>query len=94
MSALVNRPRWVWSRRVKNLGWLLRHWKEVRSFEIVTDGSMGALLIAHLDDGQYRVWFTSYSVLIEWLDRPVFRGVSRNEHDDRGEMAAFQKDIA
>jgi hypothetical protein len=66
-------------RSVKNLGWLRRHWKDVSRFEVTRDptGYGAALLTAHLRDGGfYRTPFADASVLINFLDRPVFRGVA------------------
>ena len=67
---------------VKNLGWLLRHWKAVESFTIephppVTHGfEPDAVLIAHLKGGViYKTGFSCSSILRDWLNRPVFRGV-------------------
>lgn len=69
---------------VKNLGWLLRHWRDVSSLEIRhfpgEEGNLrGArVLAAQLRDGrEYNAVFEDRSVLLRWLDRPVFRGVSR-----------------
>lgn len=66
-------------RSVKNLGWLLRNWKDVSRFEVTRDptGYSNALLTAHLRDGGfYRTMFMDRGVLIRFLDRPVFRGVA------------------
>lgn len=73
-------------KRVKNLGWLLRHWQEVTSFTIKAhppvdeDGfTPDCVLIAHLNDGgEYKTGFSSAEVLHGWLDRPVFRGVPQD----------------
>lgn len=74
-------PSTVNGKKAKNLGWLLRHWKEVESFT-VTDhpptntGGMGpeAVLTAHLkqNSGTYETGFMSASVLMDFLHRPVF----------------------
>jgi hypothetical protein len=67
---------------VKNLGWLLRHWSRVDSFEVSQGGlgihglSYSAVLRANLrNGGYYRAGFASLRVLMEFLDRPNFRGV-------------------
>ena len=70
---------------VKNLGWLLRNWKQVESSTIekhppVKRGFQpDAVLIATLKQGgEYRSGFSCASVLRDWLNRPVFRGVPQN----------------
>lgn len=73
-------------KRVKNLGWLLRHWSEVSSFTIEphppVDGDgfhPDCVLVAHLTDGEeYRTGFSSAETLKGWLNRPVFRGVPQD----------------
>jgi hypothetical protein len=69
-------------REVKNLGWLLRHWKEVESFNIsewTGAGEAGALMIAKLNDGgAFVTKWADASVLRDWLRRPVFRGAPLN----------------
>lgn len=64
---------------VKNLGWLLRNWKDVNRFEVTESPVPGwdALLIAYLNDGgRYESTFASKTVLKDFLHRPVFRGVT------------------
>jgi hypothetical protein len=66
----------VRGKHVKNLGWLLRNWKSVEHFE-VRPGKAGhdAYLIAHLSSGgTFESDFASRQVLLNFLDRPVFRG--------------------
>lgn len=61
---------------VKNLGWLLRHWKEVVDLEVMDDYNGDATLVANLgEDDWYLADFASRSVLHDWLNRPVFKGV-------------------
>jgi hypothetical protein len=81
-------------REVTNLGWLLNHWKDVASFEVLTGtalniggfqmpdtdrdrlGQWDATLVAHLRDGRrYVTRFASHRVLLDWLQRPVFKTV-------------------
>tara|TARA_Y100000310_G_scaffold339913_1_gene434088 strand:- start:494 stop:781 length:288 start_codon:yes stop_codon:yes gene_type:complete len=65
-------------REVKNLGWLLRHWKEVTYFDVSPSefGPGGAHLVAVLKDSvRYETEFACASVLRGWLKRPVFKGV-------------------
>lgn len=73
---------------VKNLGWLLRNWKLVESFQVTTTEPMSlngdymnqnGYLAAHLRDGRvYFCTWASLTVCREWLHRPVFRGVKIN----------------
>jgi hypothetical protein len=84
------------TQHVKNLGWLLRHWREVEGFHVTEwyDPSAQAFLVANLEgDRQFTTTFASKSVLWAWLNRPVFEGLSvvwggntyvlsRRGHDD------------
>ena len=65
-------------REVKNLGWLLKNWKAVKNFEISPGkpGTCDAYLRANLSNGYYTTDFACYSVLTQWLKRPVFYGVT------------------
>jgi hypothetical protein len=65
-------------RKVKNLGWLLRHWRDVQSFTIAPYLGLtpwcDATLFAWLRDGTwYATPFASRTVLLGFLNRPVFR---------------------
>ncbi len=67
-------------KEVKNLGWLLRNWTRVEKFEVKlarqADEMTDAVLIAHLEDGQfYSTLYASLEVLKDWLNRPIFRGL-------------------
>jgi hypothetical protein len=67
--------------RVKNLGWLLRHWKEVTHFTVSSPLSRRAVydcyLYAHLTDNRcYESDFASTSLLWRWLQRPIFLGLT------------------
>lgn len=67
-------------RQVKNLGWLLRNWKDVGGFRLTkqthgfpyNEGFMVAFLKG---GGTYETEWASFSLMQTWLDRPVFRGV-------------------
>ena len=72
-------------RHVKNLGWLLRHWDEVRHFTIRTkiDGRPvpGTLFIAWLYSGPSDAyscgWAGDLDHVLQWLRRRrVFHGLS------------------
>lgn len=69
-------------KNVQNLGWLLRHWKDVESFQVFAlpeNTVWRAELRANLKDGRiYQTEFASESVLWNWLDRPVFKGALLN----------------
>jgi len=59
-------------RAVKNLGWLLKHWKEVESFEMRDD----YVLMARLRGRNiYAIKWADPTVARDWLSRPVFRGI-------------------
>ena len=79
MSCTVTRNGKV--KTVKNLGWLLSHWKEVKSFTLTRTNDHlpkpAAMLVVNLRDygGKYETDFASYSVCLFWLNRPVFRTV-------------------
>jgi len=66
---------------VKNLGWLLRHWKEVYNFEIHPgeDQNWDCILVANMKHGEYiyKTGFADYSVLKKWLNRSIFKGVEQ-----------------
>lgn len=64
-------------RPIKNLGWLLRHSDEVKSFEIKPSELRGSdcLLVAHLYDGTYSTPFNDAKILKDWIRRPLFKGV-------------------
>lgn len=60
-------------RKVKNLGWLLRHWRDVDRLTIKTFPTHAAVLTAHMRDGtRYVTGWASTDVMVEWLHRPVF----------------------
>jgi hypothetical protein len=67
-------------KRVKNLGWLLRHGADVRRFYRL--GTFMVALVAKPAPGGgytatrlYCCDWASDSVMVEWLNRPVFRDV-------------------
>ena len=63
------------TKKVKNLGWLLRHWKETRSFEVGTTADGDYTLTAFGDDWVFTTPYASLSVLHKFLNRPVFVGL-------------------
>lgn len=63
-------------RKVKNLGWLIRNWRDVHSFAFIyaPSRSWDGQLVANLrGGGQYRTDFASVTVAAGWVDRPIFR---------------------
>jgi hypothetical protein len=71
-------------RVVKNLGWLLRHWKDVESFWVKTNISGGAYLTAILrGGGEYTTRFADKGILRKFLDRRIFRGVVAEWNGER-----------
>lgn len=77
-------------REVKNLGWLLHHWREVTSFTVIPDKDSSAHVTAFLENGRYETPFASVLVLRKFLDRPVFRGLLTNWN---GEEIVIGSDI-
>lgn len=66
------------SKPVKNLGWLLKHWKQVDNFRIEKARSKhdDCYLIAYIGPyKRYETGFASYEVCINFLNRPVFKGL-------------------
>jgi hypothetical protein len=66
------------SRPVKNLGWLIRHWKEVERFQVertAHPGREGVLTAFLKGGGRYVTSWASLSLCRDWLGRPVFKGV-------------------
>lgn len=71
----------VWTgkawKSVKNLGWLLTHWKDIKSLEVIKSRRQGtdATLIAYMRDSKvFATPFADRSVLAKFLNRPVFEG--------------------
>lgn len=70
-------------RAVRNLGWLLRNWNDVRHFTIRTQVGNekldGCLLVAWLEGGNadhYSCgWAGDIDHVLSWLRRPVFHGL-------------------
>lgn len=69
-------------RQVQNLGWILRHWQEVEVLRWLSmpcrrddDGVFSAVL---RDGTEYMTDYADYTVFLEFVDRPVFRGVAIN----------------
>lgn len=65
-------------RKVKNLGWLLRHWQEVDAISVIEWGEGGAFMVAWLSTGKgdyYAATWASATVCRAWLARPVFFGL-------------------
>ena len=64
---------------VKNLGWLRRHWRHVKLFRLDRlrpDVGRQGRMIAECDDGTvFETLWCSSELMLEWLDRPVFRGL-------------------
>lgn len=66
---------------VKNLRWLLVHWRDVKNFVVTPyrgsrNEMIDAVLTAKLRDGsRYRSTYASKTILWSWLQRPVFLGI-------------------
>jgi len=65
------------SHAVKNLGWLLRNWKQITRFELQRDHgpAQEALMVAYFPHGHYTTNWASWNLMLAWLDRPIFRGL-------------------
>jgi hypothetical protein len=63
-------------RAVKNLGWLLKRWKDVIYFVLApVGGTMAGRMQAFMRDGRtYDTTWASYDLMLQWLGRPVFQG--------------------
>ena len=64
-------------KKVKNLSWLLKSWRQVKEFRVYTkdlsNPSDDAYLVAELHTGsKYETGFASSSILTDFLKRPVF----------------------
>jgi hypothetical protein len=75
------------TREVKNLGYMLRNWKEIEAIQVTTfepDALEGrtfcdAFMSVDFTDGRiYTTGFMSREVLARFLDRPVLRGLPVN----------------
>lgn len=82
-------------RKVKNLGWLLKNWQEVDHFDVEEGKGFpvsDAIMTAHLrDGGKYITDWASREVMANWLNRPVFRGLTVNWF---GEPLTIDKEFA
>ncbi len=70
---------------VKNLGWILRNWKDVESFEFAEPTSgrpvTDLILVAHCRDGRvYLTHFASLAMCLNFLHRPIFYGLTVKNH--------------
>jgi len=70
---------------VKNLGWLIKHWKDVQEFDVrqytgewfqehILDAPDGILIARLLDGRVYACHWWSIMICKDWLHRPVFSG--------------------
>src|SRR6185369_1263255 len=68
---------------VKNLGWLLRHWRDISYVRMDYKPEKlpcDAVLCANFKDksGFYMAQWADASIMYRWLNRPVFRGLPAN----------------
>lgn len=80
MKTYIQHPGGI-ARPVKNLGWLLRNWRNVDSFSFyyspAKTGCVDGVLSARMTDGSfYRTEFACLSVCFRFLRRPVFDGLT------------------
>lgn len=71
------------SKTVKNLGWLLRHSKDVNYLQVLVPNECynQTILKAVCDDWTYEINFACLTVLHNWLNRPSFKGYKVYWHD-------------
>ena len=66
------------TKQVKNLGWLLRNWRQVHEilFEVSENdpNNDGKLIVLFSNGGKYETNFADLTVCFNWLNRPVFKG--------------------
>jgi hypothetical protein len=73
--SVVKQPGDAGSKAVQNLGWLHRNWKGVERMELASRPD-GGYLTAHMRDGRkYETPFADEGVMMDWINRPVFRGM-------------------
>ena len=86
MASMILKPEGT-VRDVRNLGWLLRHWKDVHSFTVCPHSyKYDCWLVAYCNDGTiYETEFASLTVLQAWLHRPVFRNLPVHYRNRDGE---------
>lgn len=72
------------SKQVDNLGWLLKHWKDIEYIELIDYGwgkdgpivLMVKVWVSYFGNECYYITkFASRSICERWIDRPVFNGV-------------------
>ncbi len=88
-------------REVKNLGYMLRHWKEIDAIQVTNfepeagrpkGYNADAFMSVDFKDGRiYTTGFMSKEVLRRFLDRPVLRGLPLNWF---GEETTIEKGFA
>jgi hypothetical protein len=64
------------SKKVKNLGWLLRNHAGVKELQVIEYAQSTGKLLAFFDDKTYVCEFASIKVLFGFIHRPIFSGVS------------------
>jgi hypothetical protein len=66
------------TRPAKNLGWLLRHGKSVEQFHLTKMKDGSGKLFAYIEESKVRAFsceFADYTIMLDWLNRPMFRGL-------------------
>jgi len=63
-------------KKITNLGYLLKHWSETKDIEVISIQGDKAILVANFKSGiVYACKWESKDTLLDWLNRPVFRGL-------------------
>lgn len=78
---------------VKNLGWLLRHWKDVNGFELTKfkggfpkgEGYMKAYCTINGQLAIYETLWSSYDLMFDFCQRSIFKGLPGTIYRDRTE---------
>ena len=66
-------------KKIKNLGWLLKHTKKVVEIRISQKSYGRGTMIAYLENGIFVVDWESYELLKIWLRRPSMKGIPIHE---------------
>lgn len=61
---------------VKNLGWILRQWKNIDRLTWENQGGSGVFRADMRDGSVYTTSYASFDVFLNFIDRPVMRGLT------------------
>jgi hypothetical protein len=66
-------------KKIKNLGWLLRHTEEVIKIHISQRSYGRGAMVVYIENGTFMVDWESYELLKIWLRRPSMKGIPIHE---------------